>query len=37
MLEGLPDGRCQAPHWGVLPSGRIVVDYGERKEEIVGG
>jgi len=37
MLEGLPDRRCQAPHWGMLLSGRILVDYGDRQEEIVGG
>jgi hypothetical protein len=37
MLADLPDGRCQAPHWGYLFSGRIVVDYGERQETIVGG
>ncbi|RDI75895.1 hypothetical protein Gocc_0314 [Gaiella occulta] len=37
MLDGLPDGRCHAPHWGVLLSGHILVDYGDRQEEIVGG
>ncbi len=37
LLEGLPDGRCQAPHWGFLFRGRIVVDYGDREETIVGG
>jgi hypothetical protein len=37
MLEDLPDGRCQAPHWGYLFSGRVVVDYGDRQETIVGG
>jgi hypothetical protein len=37
MLADLPDGRCQAPHWGYLFSGRIVVDYGDRQETIVGG
>jgi hypothetical protein len=37
MLADLPDGRCQAPHWGFLFSGRIVVDYGDRMETIVGG
>jgi hypothetical protein len=37
MLADLPGGRCQAPHWGYLFSGRIVVDYGDRKETIVGG
>ena len=37
MLADLPDGRCQAPHWGFLFSGRIVVDYGDKQETIVGG
>jgi hypothetical protein len=37
MLRGLPDDRCQAPHWGYLFSGRVVVDYGDRQETIVGG
>jgi hypothetical protein len=37
MLDGLPDGRCQAPHWGYLFSGRMVVDYGDRSETIEGG
>ena len=37
MVKGLPDDRCQAPHWGYLFSGRIVVDYGDRQETIEGG
>jgi hypothetical protein len=37
MLEDLPDGRCQAPHWGYLFKGRVLVDYGDRQETIVGG
>ena len=36
-VSSLLDGRCQAPHWGFLFSGRIVVDYGDRQETIVGG
>ena len=36
-LKGLPDDRCQAHHWGYLLSGRIVVDYGDRQERVVGG
>ena len=37
-LEGLPDGRCQAHHWGYLLTGRIVVDYdGNRKETVRAG
>ena len=37
MLADLPDGRCQAPHWGYLFTGRIVVDYGDRTEVVEGG
>jgi hypothetical protein len=37
LVKGLPDDRCQAPHWGYLFSGRVVVDYGDRQETIVGG
>lgn len=37
MLDGLPDGRCQAPHWGYLFSGRMTADYGDRSETIEGG
>jgi hypothetical protein len=37
LLEDLPDGRCQAPHWGFMFKGRITVDYGDRTETIVGG
>ena len=36
-LKGLPGDRCQAHHWGYLLSGRIVIDYGERQETVVGG
>ena len=37
MVKGLPDDRCQAPHWGYLLSGRVVVDYGDRQETVEGG
>ena len=37
MVEDLPDGRCQAPHWGYLFSGKIVVHYADRSETIEGG
>src|SRR6185312_4875369 len=37
MVKGLPDDRCQAPHWGYLFSGRMTVDYGDRHETIEGG
>ncbi len=37
MVKGLPDDRCQAPHWGYMFSGEIVVDYGDRTESVKGG
>lgn len=37
LLDDLPDGRCQAPHWGFLFSGRIRVDYGTHTETISAG
>ena len=37
VAEGPPGDRCQAHHWGYLLSGRIIVDYGERQETVVGG
>ena len=37
MVKGLPDDRCQAPHWGYLFTGKIVVDYGDRSETIEAG
>ena len=37
MIKGLPDDRCQAPHWGFLFSGRMTVDYGDRQGTIEGG
>jgi hypothetical protein len=37
MVKGLPDDRCQAPHWGYLFSGRMTVHYRDREETIEGG
>ena len=37
MVRGLPGGRCQAPHWGFLFSGKIVVHFEDRTETIEGG
>jgi hypothetical protein len=37
MLASLPDGRCQARHWGYLISGRIVVDYRDSQEVVRAG
>ena len=37
MVKGLPDDRCQAPHWGYLFSGKMTVEYGGHEETIEGG
>jgi hypothetical protein len=37
MLKGLPDDRCQAPHWGYLFAGTMTADYGDHQETIEAG
>jgi hypothetical protein len=33
LLSGLADDACQAPHWGYMISGEVVVSYTNRTEE----
>ena len=33
LLQGLPDDACQAPHWGYMLSGSVVVTYTDGTEE----
>jgi len=37
ILKGLPDDRCQCPHWGYLFRGRILVRYADHNETIEAG
>ena len=37
MFVGLPDGRCQCPHWGVMAKGRMTVTYADRVEVFEAG
>jgi hypothetical protein len=37
LFEGLPDDRCQCPHWGYVVSGSITFRYADREETFVGG
>jgi hypothetical protein len=37
MVKGLPRDRCQAPHWGFLFSGKIVVHFDDRTETMKAG
>jgi hypothetical protein len=37
LLRGLHDDACQAPHWGYMISGEVVVTYTDGTEETCGG
>lgn len=32
MLRGLPDDRCQCPHWGIVTEGSMLVRYADHEE-----
>jgi mannose-6-phosphate isomerase-like protein (cupin superfamily) len=32
LLKGLPDDRCQCPHWGYVISGAMTMRFGAREE-----
>ena len=37
FFQGLPEDRCQCPHWGVVLTGRIVFRYADRDEVYTAG
>ena len=37
MFKGLPDDRCQCPHWGYLIKGRVRIKYRDHEEVINAG
>lgn len=37
LFRGLPDDRCQSPHWGVVVTGRIVFRYADHDEVYEAG
>lgn len=37
LLEGLDDDACQAPHWGYVISGHLVVTYTDGTEDVCVG
>jgi hypothetical protein len=37
LFRGLPDDRCQCPHWGVVVSGRVVMRYPDHDETFTAG
>ena len=36
-LKGLPNDRCQCPHWGYMLSGRMTVRYADHEEVVEAG
>ncbi|MEA3018955.1 MAG: hypothetical protein QOI47_479 [Actinomycetota bacterium] len=37
LFSGLPDDRCQCPHWGVVRSGKLTIRYADRDETYAAG
>jgi len=37
LLKGLPDDRCQCPHWGYVIKGKLTMRYADRVEEFEAG
>ena len=37
LFRGLPDDRCQSPHWGYVTSGRVTFRYADRDEVYESG
>lgn len=37
LFRGLPDDRCQAPHWGVVVKGRLTFTYADGEEVVEAG
>jgi hypothetical protein len=37
LLKGLPDDRCQSPHWGYVVRGKVTFRYADREEAYESG
>jgi len=37
LFVGLPDDRCQCPHWGVVLKGKVTYHFNDRSETIAAG
>ena len=37
LLKGLPDDRCQCPHWGYVIAGRVTFRFADRRGGLRGG
>ena len=36
LFRGLPDDRCQCPHWGVVTKGTLTYRYADGSEDVIG-
>jgi hypothetical protein len=37
LMKGLPDDRCQSPHWGYVAVGKVTFRYADHDETYEGG
>jgi hypothetical protein len=37
LMKGLPDDRCQCPHWGYVMNGKMTMRYADRDEVFEAG
>ena len=37
LFKGLPDDRCQCPHWGLVLKGRLRIKYADHDEILTAG
>jgi len=37
LMKGLPDDRCQSPHWGVVVAGSVTFKFADRDETYNAG
>ena len=37
LMKGLPDDRCQCPHWGYVVNGEVTFRYADREEVFEAG
>jgi hypothetical protein len=37
LMKGLPDDRCQSPHWGYVISGQVTLTYADHEETYEAG
>ena len=37
LLKGLPDDRCQCPHWGYVTKGRVTFRFADHEEVLEAG